>query len=315
MNQYLIGGVCLLASLFACGHKLSQSSQGTSQEGAKPGQIPDSALSVGVVSENDIFLLSRLETTTQTPPIKIPAGEPLFIKESDTIFSDIQPLLKNYPAKQPYIIYSAEGSQTLTVSGVAITRAGCEEEWAVYPLFVTEEPLTKSEVVIARQGEASPAITSLRLFEPTNEVPESVRAILESTKTPPNAQKKIWARLLELDGDSGAELFVARFLYEPLGDQGFRSAMIEGFWFDEANGSWKIIEQNSHEVAQEDLLHFSSDNWVQQASPPLLVLDVENDKVAEVVRASATGYSLWRFDADKAKFISHWVSAADESCD
>ena len=311
--------VTLSALLAACGPKRPQNN-GQSQEELKAGKVAGAALSVGVTLDDSLglaFLLSRLETTTQTPPIKIPEGETLYFLESDPAFELLRPLLKDYPSKQPYLLYGAEGSQQATVSGVALTRAGCDERWAAYPLLAAQQPITKSEVVLARPGEGASGLTSLRLLAPSDSVPEAVRAILDGLPLlGAGSEKRLWARLLELDGDSGAELFVARATLEPLADHGARAAAVEGLWLDESSGSWRLIEQSARRIAQEDLLRFSGgEGWEQWASPPVLVVDIEGDSIAEVVRSAADGYSLWRFEAGEATRVSQWVLAAKERCE
>jgi hypothetical protein len=305
----------------SCGQKKPPSASDPTkdpQEVVKPGQIAGSLLSVGIVVDAPkglVLLLSRLKTAGEAPTLD---QEPRILLETDPEFTALRVQIADYPNKKNYIVSSSEGSQNASVAGIAVTSASCGTSWAAYPLLVTQQPLPEGEVaVILRTGEASGALSSRRMLDVSPMIPEVVQTSIE--KISPRIarrEQRYWSRFVELDGDSGAEIVVARLLFEPLGDNAAREAVVESFWLDESKGAWSVLSKNTREIAQEDLLRFSPNQpWEKWISPPVLVVDLESDKIAEVIRASLDGYSLWRVDAGALHQISFAQLASQERCE
>lgn len=310
--------LCLALLLFSCGHRAQATSTSPSQEtpaGNTPYGAPLLIAANPTPEKNLLLVLSRLETKTEAPPLEISSDEPIIIPESDPAFARVVGALKSYPGGVSYWVYSSLANMEAKVSGVALVHTACGDSWAAYPVLTTSA-LISEEAVLVRVAEGVVASHAARLLPPTNSLPEALRATISKISDPKEKRyttERYFVRVLELDGDPGAEAFVARLLLEPLGDESARAAKVESFWLDEAQGGWKALHTSKQSIAQEDLSQFSESGWEKVAAPPILV--VETNGSIDILRQTTEGYSLWRTEKGKLTMVASEALASKEICD
>lgn len=305
-------GVALF--LFSCSAGISSEAQSPSREAPA---VPDikldlSLLSIGQVSSAEEGFAHPL----QDLPVEgggwstFPSGEVegvLHLSRDDARFQALAARTPLLAEKGVYTAYLPDGSRlTGEAQGAVVFPGGCAA-LSVAPLIKLSAPLPEEGtplLLYAGLAERGPSVA--RMQEPTRELPEGLRDFFSSRlrgalSAMPHGAEAFYVVPLALDGDATPEYFVARAVFEPLGEEGARKVVLESFWLDPSDREVRVL---SHEppyaLPQEDIYSFSrAGGWEIFLSPPVLLTDLNGDNLAEIVRQSVEGYELWLFDGKR----------------